>query len=159
MLQFLGPRHSLMSPVRSWRLKSFNLDTTLPYKKGASNGMEKFLCAIFAAYLSACASVTSEPLSPEQIRGYGVQLYQEGAEANGVSSIIYLRIENQTARNFAARVSCEWLDAGTEEEFAREETTLRLESYTLTRTKMRQYFFTEWRIRIRCSIEKLREVR
>lgn len=121
--------------------------------------MKNFLWVIFATVLSACASVTSEPLSPEQIRGYGVQLYQEGAEANGVSSIIYLRIENQTARNFTARVSCEWLDAGTEEEFAREETTLRLESYTLTRTKMRQYFFTEWRIRIRCSIEKLREVR
>lgn len=119
--------------------------------------MEKFWRAIFATYLSACALVTSEPISPEQIRGYGVQLYQEGAEANGVSSIIYLRIENQTARNFDARVSCEWLDAGAEEEFAREETTLRLGSYTLTRIKMRQYFFTEWRISIRCSIEELRE--
>lgn len=132
MLPFFGPRRSLM---------------------------EKFWCAIFVAYLSACASVTSEPLSPEQIRGYGVQLYQEGAEANGISSYIYLRIENQTAKNFYARVACEWLDAGTEEEFAREETTLRLGSYTLTRARMRQYFFTEWRIRIRCSIEELREVR
>lgn len=159
MLPFFGPRHSLMSPVRSWRLKSFNLDAVLPYKKGASNGMKKFWCAIFAAYLSACATITSEPILPDEIRGWGVQLYEEGAEANGIFSYIYLRIENQTARNFDARVSCEWLDAGTDEELAREETTLRLGSYTLTRTMMRQYFFMEWRIRIRCSIEDLKEAR
>lgn len=50
--------------------------------------MEKFLCAILVVHLSACATVTSEPISPKERRGYGVQLYQEGAEANGISSYI-----------------------------------------------------------------------
>lgn len=121
--------------------------------------MKKVAVILVFLSISACVNAYSVKIPPERVRGWGVRIYEEGAEANGVSSYIYLRVENLTARDWNARILCKWFDAGTEEEFAREETTLRLNSYTLTRTMMRQYFFTEWRIRIHCSIEELVEIK
>lgn len=109
-----------------------------------------------------CANISSEPIPPHRIKGWGIHLYNEGAEAAGgrdmLQSRILVRIENMTSNNWDALVLCRWVDAGDEEEFAREEQTIRLPAYSNTRTWMRQFFFTQWRISIRCTIEELETV-
>lgn len=123
--------------------------------------MNKLMCFVLFLFLG-CARTKNEPIHPRQIHGWGIHLRNEGAEAAGsramLQSRIFLRIENMTNSNWDARILCRWVDAGDEEEFAREQMTVRLPAYSNTRTWMRQFFFTQWRISIRCSIEELHAV-
>lgn len=121
--------------------------------------MKKLLCLVLFSFFG-CSRITSESISPEGVTRPGVRIVEERVTADGtadslINSVVWLKIENSTASSFEAIIMCQWLDAGTEEEFAREAQSLYLGAFSRTSTWMQQYFFTSWRIRIYCEIVDL----